>query len=202
MQGERAEAHFEERVASLAVLGWWRRVELRRRITHSENVAAAARDRRYAFGGLEAWVRYVVLRRKKGRSKATAGRHRHAALTRRGFAGWRVWLRGHNARRARLDGALEMHRLRLLREGAAVWLREGLRRQEARQVAAGEAHAAAAAAALLRVEKYARRWRHRALGRDRPVHPPATSIKLQLSSALSAFTPNEKPVFCLGQALS
>jgi hypothetical protein len=45
-----------------------------------------------------------------------------------------------------------------------VWLREGLRRQDVRQVAAGEAHAAAAAAALQRVEKYARRWRHRALG--------------------------------------
>lgn len=90
---------------------------------------------------------YAATRRRKARAKASAGRHRRGALARRGLAAWRAWLGGHNARGARLEGALEMHRLRLLREGAAVWLREGLRRQDVRQAAAGEAHAAAAAAA-------------------------------------------------------
>ena len=112
LQGDRAEVHFEERAASLVVIGWWGRVERRRRITRAEDVAEDARVRRYAFGGLEAWVRYVVARRGKGRTKAAAGRHRRGALVRRGFDAWRVWLDGHNARRDRLEGALEMHRLR------------------------------------------------------------------------------------------
>jgi len=162
----------EERLASLALSGWWWRVERRRRKEEAGELAAAARHRRYGFGAMEAWVRYVVSRREKRAGKAAAGRCRCRALTRHGLAVWCAWLDGHCARRVRLEGAIDMHRLRLVREGASAWVAEGLRRREARQAAAGEAHAAAAAAALRRVEKYARRWRHQALGaRRRPTSP-------------------------------
>lgn len=51
LQGERADVHFEERVASLAVIGWWVRVERRRKKKENEDAAAAARTRRHTFRG-------------------------------------------------------------------------------------------------------------------------------------------------------
>jgi hypothetical protein len=114
-------------------------------------VANDARDRRYAYGALEGWVRYVVTRRRKTRNMGAATRHRSKVLATNAVAGWREWKRAREAKRLRFSDALSMHSADLLREGAAAWLTEGLRRQEARREAATAAAAEREAAALRRV---------------------------------------------------
>jgi hypothetical protein len=147
----RAAEHFRMATTLRALAAWWDRVLRRRDKDDAMVVANDARDRRYAYGALEGWVRYVVTRRRKTRNMGAATRHRSKVLATNAVAGWREWKRAREAKRLRFSDALSMHSADLLREGAAAWLTEGLRRQEARREAATAAAAEREAAALRRV---------------------------------------------------
>ena len=164
VQVERAENAFHRRTRRRFVDAWTAFVAERRRSRAMATRADASRERALAYAGLEAFVSRVVWRRAKKVANDTARARFRTARTTACLSAWRRRVAEKRDAREQIAGAVESHRRWLLREGCAAWLREGLNRREWNAAEATRAAADAHAAALRRVEPYARRWRHRALG--------------------------------------
>ena len=125
VQADRADAHRDERAKVCVVLAWLDRVDQRKKSRMDIVTADRFRRRRLTFDAMEAWVRYVVYRRRRVAGYANAVTWREARINRRVWTLWRAWLHRRGLKRAREAAALAMHRDDLLRNGARAWLTSG-----------------------------------------------------------------------------
>ena len=133
---------------------------VRRRVAlQALRTAADAAARAAARRTLRVWRACAATWRHDGGEEARALVQFGEALRRRTWAAWGRYHLRKQHKAALLRRAAEGHRLRLRQQGVAQWMQVGMARHEAKLDAAAEHAAARAAAALRRVERFARHWR-------------------------------------------
>ena len=133
---------------------------VRRRVAlQALRTAADAAARAAARRTLRVWRTCAATWRHDGDEEQRALVQFGEALRRRTWAAWGRYHLRKQHKAALLRRAAEGHRLRLRQQGVAHWMQVGMARHEAKLDAAAEHAAARAAAALRRVERFARHWR-------------------------------------------
>ena len=129
-----ASRRFAKIVSRKTLLGWKKRCDTKKASRENLVLAMDHYDRkRLAFTALEAWVVFLVRRRLKRANawKAEALYARRALGA--SVAAWMAYVEARQKKRLAIRDALDAHKIDVTRHACAAWLREGLRRREARR---------------------------------------------------------------------
>tara|TARA_B110000977_G_scaffold176156_1_gene231541 strand:- start:1300 stop:4776 length:3477 start_codon:yes stop_codon:yes gene_type:complete len=104
------------------------------RVTEQKQLETATKhsDTRLTYCAVEAWVKYVVQRRRDGLLRYKAETFLTNKRAQKAFKSLQLHKNIKAEKRNRLTMAIESHRISLLKDGCGAWLSEGFRRRELR----------------------------------------------------------------------